>query len=114
MRSVRSVVKVILQVLHGIEQLVVPGQSLAEIEQGVWQLARDASREMLEETLSNLDQELAESRDKSQLRMIHSKARTIVTPMGAGVVQESITPGARFSLRAQPAVAGCADSHNHS
>ena len=82
MGVVRETAGALLHILSGIYELMAKGKDFRDLEEGVGRLAQEAARRMMTAVLEEIDKELCESRKRDELRLVHSKSRSLVTPFG--------------------------------
>lgn len=82
MGVIRETAGAILHILSGIYDLMAEGKDFKEIEEGVAHLAQEGTLRVLAAVLEEMDEELSERRDSRQLRLVHFKRRSVVTPLG--------------------------------
>ena len=80
---IRDIVRIILLVASEIYSLLTNCRDFRELEQGIFRMVQRISVEILAAGLRQIDNKLMEERDKSRLRYINTKTRTLVTPFGA-------------------------------
>lgn len=92
MWMIRDIVRIILLVASEIFSLLTNCRDFRELEQGIFRLVQRISVEMLVAGLRQIDIKLMEERDKSRLRYINSKTRTLITPFGEIKIKEALLP----------------------
>jgi hypothetical protein len=76
------IVRIILLVATEMFNLLTKCRDFRELEQGIFRLVQRICVEMLAAGLKQIDIKLMEERDKSRLRYVNNKTRTLITPFG--------------------------------
>lgn len=109
---IRDIVRIILLVASEIFSLLTNCRDFRELEQGIFRLVQRISLEMLAAGLRQIDIKLMEERDKSRLRFINTKTRTLITPFGEIEIKrryyrDEHTGERRFLLDETLGIEGC-------
>lgn len=104
--------RIILLAASEIFNLLTSCGDFRELEQGIFRLAQRISAELIVAELRQIDIKLMEERDKSRLRYINKKTRTLVTPFGEIQIERRYyldlhTGERRFLLDEALGIQGC-------
>jgi len=84
---IRDIVEIILLVVSEMYKLLTTCKDFKELEKGIFRIVQRMCVQMLVCGLRQIDNKLMEERDKSRLRFVNKKSRTLLTPFGEVTVE---------------------------